>query len=264
MPSAKTGKKKITSITKAKKGDKVNVYFGKEKITLSYDTYTEYRLFVGKEVSESLLASIKKKGNDEELYSYALGLASKFAYSTSDVKKKLEGKSEDQTQIWRIIYRLKDAGLLNDEEFAKQYKEEKEAAYYGSRRIKDDLIIQHGVKEEIVNNLEFEDEKEKAKEVAISLSASYDKYPLKAKKEKVINALMRRGYSQSDAAYAVSLFKEDKEKSKKLLERDAALIINRLKKKYSGYDLKERAYASLYGKGYSSDDINEILRKENL
>lgn len=264
MPSAKTGKKVITSITKAKKGDKVNVYFGKEKITLSLDTYTEYRLFVGKEVNESLLNSIKKKNNDEELYSYALGLASKFAYSTKDVEKKLEKKSDDSTQIWRIIYRIKDVGLLNDEEFAKQYKEEKEAAYYGSRRIKDDLLIQHGIKEEIVNALVFENEKDRAKEITPSLAKVYDKYPLKAKKEKVMNALMRRGYSQSDALYAVSGLKEDKEKSLKLLEKDATLTINKLKKRYSGYDLKERVYASLYAKGYKSDDISDVLRKESL
>lgn len=263
MPSAKTGNKTITAI-KPTKGNKVNVYFGKEKLTLSTDTYTEYRLFVGKEVNSSLLSSIKKKNNDEELYSYALGLASKFAYSTNDVKNKLSKKSTDTTQIWRIIYRIKDVGLLNDEEFAKQYKEEKEAAYYGSIRIKDELLMLHGISREIVDSLEFGEEKEAAKTVAISLQKAYERYPLKAQKEKVANALMRRGYSQSDALYAVSFFKEDKEKVQKSLEKDATLIINKYKRKYSGYDLRERVYGALYAKGYKSDDISDILRKESL
>lgn len=264
MPSAKTGKKTITSISKGKKKGTVNIHLGKEKMVLSYDTYSEYRLYVGMEVSEALLKSIKKKNDDEALYSYALSLASKFAYSTHDVEEKLKMRSDDHTQIWRIIYRLKDAGFLIDEDFALQYKEEKEAAGYGKRRIQDELIHKHGVKREIVDSLPFLDGRERAKELVASYQKSYSSYPLKAQKEKIFAALVRKGFSESEASYAIEGLKEDQAKVKEKLKREAILIIAKMKKKYSGYELREHVYASLLAKGYNSGDIADILKKESL
>ena len=64
--------KRVTSIKENKKKRTFEVSFGLEKLTLSEDTFTDYLLYVGKEISSSLFLRMKKESELEGIYEYAL------------------------------------------------------------------------------------------------------------------------------------------------------------------------------------------------
>jgi SOS response regulatory protein OraA/RecX len=85
--------------------------------------------------------------------------------------------------------------------------------------------------------------------------------PLKAKRQKGSEALVRRGYSQSVASLAVMGYKEDTLQSQKSLTLLAENTLKRYEKKYNGYDLRSKCFAYLLKKGYRSEDIAHALEE---
>ena len=124
--------KRVTSIKENKKKKTFEVSFGLEKLTLSEDVFTDYLLYVGKEIDSSLFLRMKKEAESEGIYQYALSLLSKGSYSTYEIEEKIKKKLPEGMKPYAIIKRLQMNRFLNDEEYAKEYKEEKEEQGYGS------------------------------------------------------------------------------------------------------------------------------------
>lgn len=251
--------KTVTSIKENKKKRTFEVSFGLEKLILSEDTFTDYLLYVGKDVSPSDFYKMKKESELQETYEYALSLLSKGSYSSYEIEEKIKKKLPEGEKPYSILKRLKNNGFLNDEEYAKEYKEEKESQGYGSIRIREDLLKRKRISSDIVDSLIFQNEEKTTTLIAQSLEKRLDTYPLKQKREKAISALLRRGFPMEIALQAVSSFKENKEESKKRLEKDYALLKKRYEDKYSGYAYRQHLFEGLLRRGYSKDDINEIM-----
>lgn len=253
--------KVVTSIKEHKKKRQYEVSFGLEKLTLSEDTFTDFYLYVGKEISSKDFAILKKEMENNDAYMYALNLASKGRYSTYEIKKKLQDKYNLE-KPYQIIERLKKNGFLDDKEFALEYKEEKENQFYGSERIRDDLLHKKMINEEIVNSLSFKNEKENAKKYAIYIEKKFDRFPLKEKKRKAIDSLIRRGYPLEIAMDVTSIYKENTKKSNETFEKDFQNLSKRYKSKYSGYAYREHLFQALYRRGYSNELIREKMEEE--
>ena len=141
----------------------------------------------------------------------------------------------------------------------KEYKEEKEEQGYGSIRIRDDLLKKKRISLDIVDSLSFQNEEEKAKAIALSMEKRLETYPLKQKREKAISSLLRRGFPMETCLEAVSSFQENKEESRKRLERDYSLLRKRYEKKYSGYAYRQHLSEGLLRRGYNKEDIQGIM-----
>lgn len=255
--------KRVTSIKENKKKKTFEVSFGLEKLTLSEDTFTDYLLYVGKEISSSLFLRMKKESELEGIYEYALSLLSKGSYSSYEIEEKIKKKLPEGETPYPILKRLRMNQLLNDEEYAKEYKEEKEEQGYGSIRIRDDLLKKKRISLDIVDSLSFQNEEEKAKAIALSMEKRLETYPLKQKREKAISSLLRRGFPMEICLEAVSSFRENKEESRKRLERDYSLLRKRYEKKYSGYAYRQHLFEGLLRRGYNKEDIQGIM-EENI
>ncbi|HBE98851.1 MAG TPA: hypothetical protein DDW18_02270, partial [Firmicutes bacterium] len=57
--------KRVTSIKENKKKKTFEVSFGLEKLTLSEDVFTDYLLYVGKEIDSSIFLRMKKEAESE-------------------------------------------------------------------------------------------------------------------------------------------------------------------------------------------------------
>lgn len=253
--------KVVTSIKKHKKKRQYEVSFGLEKFLLSEDTFTDFYLYVGKEISPKDFIALKNEANNNDAYAYTLNLLSKGRYSTYEIKKKLQDKYNLE-KPYQIIERLKKNGLLDDKEYAIEYKEEKESQLYGSERIKDDLLHKKMVSEEIVNSLSFNKERDNVVKRANYIEKKFDRYPLKEKKRKAVDALIRRGYPASLALEATSSYKENTQKSNDSFEKDFASLSKRYKTKYSGYAYRDYLFQALYRRGYSSELIKEKMEED--
>ena len=251
----------VTSIKENKKKKTFEVSFGLEKILLSEDTFTDYLLYVGKEIPPSDFYKMKKESALEGVYQYSLSLLSKGSYSSYEMEEKIKKKLPEGEKPFSILKRLKNNGFLNDEEYAKEYKEEKEREGYGPIRIRDDLLKKKRISSDIVDSLIFQTEEESAKRIANSLEKRFVSYPLKQKREKAISSLLRRGFPMETCLLAVSSFKENKEESFKRLEKDYFLLKKRYENKYSGYAYRRHVFEGLLRRGYSKDDINQIMEE---
>ena len=253
----------VTSIKENKKKRTFEVSFGLEKLILSEDAFTDYLLYVGKEISSSLFLRMKKESELEGIYEYALSLLSKGSYSSYEIEEKIKKKLPEGETPYPVLKRLWMNHLLNDEEYAKEYKEEKEEQGYGSIRIRDDLLKKKRISLDIVDSLSFQNEEEKAKAIALSMEKRLETYPLKQKREKAISSLLRRGFPMEISLEAVSSFQENKEESRKRLERDYSLLRKRYEKKYSGYAYRQHLFEGLLRRGYNKEDIQGIM-EENI
>ncbi len=251
--------KTVTSIKENTKKKTFEVSFGLEKFSLSIDSFTDHYLYVGKEINEKEFLEIKRSAENEKIYKYALKLAISGSYSTYEVKEKLKKKISDPLSI---ISKLKDRGLLNDEEYALEYKEEKEKQLYGENRIKDDLLHKKMISPEIVANLEFLNEEENAKKLLQIYEKRLCSLPIQEKKRKAMDILLRKGYSSNAALTLLSSLKEDKEKSQLRLRKEFEQLKKRYQNKYDGYSLKSHIYQALIRRGYNQESIKEVMEDE--
>ena len=254
--------KVVTSIKENKKKHTYVVSFGLESFILSEDVYTDFYLYVGKELSAKEFGLLKSESKLDKAYTYAINLCGTGRYSSYEVKKKIDDKFHLENS-YVVISRLKKNGFLNDEEFAKEYKEEKENQLYGSLRIIDDLIHKKMVDEKIAYSLQFENEDENAEKYAAMIEKKYERLPLESKKMKGMNALLRRGFSIPVAIVALLNYKEDKGKSIASFNRDYTNLSKRYKNKYSGLAYKKHLTDALLRRGYSIDLIREKIGEEN-
>ena len=260
-PSRKTGNRhKITAIKENKKGQMV-VSFGAEKLLLSPNAFTEMPLYVGKELSGEEYHSLVLFLKSDTLRKYVLSLVNRGSYSAHDVREKLRKKTTEEDTIRRLIFSLKQQGLINDAEFARDYQAQKEAQLYGRNRIIQELKFKHGIRDEIVDSLSFKHEEEHAEKLAGIWEKKYARLPLKSKKEKAALALVRRGYDEVVSREAVQGYRQAKDVGDKNLKLLCEKTLKKYGAKYNGYQLRSKTFAYLMGKGYGSEEIEKVLEE---
>ncbi|MBP5091213.1 MAG: RecX family transcriptional regulator [Bacilli bacterium] len=263
MPSARAGKtvKKI-----AWKGKRATLLIDDDEVTLSENAFSEFRLYVGKELSSSEFRKLKDYAALDDLYSYGLKLLSARSYTSYEIRGKLMKRSAEIEDIRKVIFRLKKNGLLDDEAYAKGYLEDAyELKGYGEKRIRFELE-RKGIPPEVVASLPFSYEKElmSAKKISRQLEKRYASVPNQAKRDKIMNALLARGYSNSLAREASGDIEENEEAMEaSLLEKDYNKSKARYGRKYQGYELKQKLMAYLLGKGYRYEDIKHMEEDED-
>lgn len=247
-------------ITPAKKGGFL-IVTETGKFSISSEAYTEMPLYEGKELSVLEKRNLLHLSGLSAPLHYAEGLLTKREYSVSELKKKVLLKFPEFSDINELVYSLKQACLLDDERFAKDYAEAKDSVGYGEKRIKEDLLYKKGVSPEIVDHLEFPHEERKAFALVAALSKRYSSLPLRKAQEKAYILLLNKGYEEPIASKASSKIEVDSKLGEERLRKEASLINKRLERKYNGYDLNSHLYASLMRKGYSSSDISTVIKE---
>lgn len=236
------------------------------KLKLSHSSYTEFRLYEGKELSEEELSSLLSSEKEGEFYDYALRLLGKENYTVSSLRNKLLGKGADEKQTSSIIARLENEDLLNDERYARIYVED--IAFLrliGKNKVLAELKYK-GIKGDILLSLAFPEEKEleKAVSAASILNKKYAKAANGAKKDKAIRSLIARGFSYEIAYKAIedTLTPNDEETEKNGLLRDFELAYARYSRKYEGKKNYEAILKYLLRKGYGYEDIIALINEK--
>ena len=245
--------------------NKVTVTFdNKKKIELSKDSFTNYYLYEGKEVSTKELNKIETDSSNNELMSYALKLRSKKLYSEYKMREKLYEKGGNKKSVDQVIKTLKNHDLIDDEAFIQDYIEYYNSLNYGENKIKEKLKDK-GIFEERISKIKFpiSVEKKKANNIFASLIKKYDKYNESQKKQHVYNAYLTAGFSRDIAKEMVEHIKSSspKEENDKL-KKDFDKTYLRLSKKYQKKELRNKIIQSLLQKGYKMNDILKIVEKK--
>jgi regulatory protein len=150
------------------------------------------------------------------LYRHALDHAVKYltvrARSRKEVEMRLRlhGYLEDTVNM--VLYKLEKTGLLNDSSFAQQWTQARSEKGLGKRNIARDLI-QKGISRETTQmTLEDLDEAQqllKAKELVEKWLPRYQNEESWKTTQKLMQALVRKGYDWETAKAAVGLLNEE-------------------------------------------------------
>lgn len=250
----------ITKIKICKK--KVNISFSNgDKLAISHNVYPKFYLYVGKVISDKELKEIKEAENGSTLLTYAYSLVSKKFYSEWALREKLYAKEADKKNVDYIIKTLKANNLINDSMLANDLKNYYDEKGYGKNKIIHNLEDKGIFKTEIEKlNFPYKNEIKKAKSHIERLEKKYEKYSYQAKKNKIISALVNLGFDVETAIEASGDMKKiDNKNENKKLKEDMKKIHARLKKKYEGYELKQKLVQALMGKGYRYKDISKEI-----
>ena len=264
MPSVNTGKK-ITSI-KYRKEVVVVKFSDQSKLEIPHDIYTSYYLYENKVLSEDKIEEITLKINTYKLLKYARNLLIKHAYTEKKIREKLYLKEASKAEVDEVIKQLKSAHLIDDKSYVEEYVNIAHKQGLGKNKIIAKLK-EKGIFNENLRDLYFSDDEElkRAKTWIKKLEKRYMKYPYNARKEHIISALVNQGFDIDIASEATNeMSKIDEKYEYELLKIDFKKVYEKYSKKYEGYDLRNKIYASLISKGYMSRDISKILEVNRL
>jgi regulatory protein len=131
---------KITALkVQARNKNRVNVYLDGE-FAFGLVKIEAVRLRLGQELSGADVERLKQADTAETAYEQALKFISYRPRSESEVRQHLKKKELSDSEIENVLARLRNAGLVNDEAFAKYWVETR-AAFRpkGKRALKAEL-----------------------------------------------------------------------------------------------------------------------------
>jgi regulatory protein len=191
----------ITKIEKQKKArNRWNIHIdGAFFCGLYADTILKYGLHVNEEHTEKKLHEIKEY--DEYIYGkeIALNYLSYRIRTVSELKKKLKEKKISSKTSGKILSYLEDAGLVNDEEFARLMIEEKIKLKPVGIRVLKQKLFEKGVPKQVGEKVLSEvfenvDEKELAMVNFKKLMPKLRGKDINEQKRKVYEFLTRKGF----------------------------------------------------------------------
>jgi regulatory protein len=189
--------RKITAITVQKKNpNRVNISldgefaFGLSRIVAAW-------LRIGQEMSDEKIAALQTEDAREVAYGKALRFLGYRPRSVQEVRENLQKHEIPENVIEEVVKRLQDTNLLNDQQFAQAWVENRNTFRPRSRRALAMELRQKGLDDEIVQNTLDEN----VDESALALEAAR-KYVRKVKhlewpdfRQKLGGFLGRRGFS---------------------------------------------------------------------
>lgn len=249
-----------TIVRKIEKKKGLYVIHGDDfEVLLSPTFYAEELLYVNKALSHNDCIRLGHLSRLSEPYEYSHRLLSRGAYSAHMMREKISVKFPTCDDINEIIYRLKEEGLINDEDYALAYKESKEAQLYGPNRILDELRFNKGINPEILKGLKFKSEDESLERLFNIADLRYKDLPYRRKVMKLEKYFIDRGFSKEKAKEYAKKASVNKKEQAKRFKMDLDKAKRLYSKKYEGYELKQRIIRSLLSKGYTMSDIEEAL-----
>lgn len=202
----------ITALQVQKKNpQRVNVFingefsFGLARIVAAW-------LKIGQVLSEEKIAELKNHDQKEQALQRALNLISYRPRSEAEVRNNLKKYQISEETTTEVIARLRETGILNDQQFAETWIENRAAFRPRSKLALRLELKQKGIDEEIVEEtLASVNDEEQAYEAGQKKAHQFRTLEEQAFKRKLLGFLARRGFSYEIASPVVKkLWEENK------------------------------------------------------
>ena len=241
---------------------------GKYKITLDNNTtislYEDViinnNLLLTKTIEEDELDDLLRQNNDIYVYSISLNYISVRQRSVKEISEYLNRKDISKNLIDETIDKLIKKGYLNDFDFAKAYINDKLLlTNKGPHKIKNELV-KYGISNEIIDEVIEDIDNDMIKEKLSNLMEKQIKLKKGSSngvKTKLVNYFINLGYDRKMILDELSNYKLKSDLTK--LKKEYDKLYSKYKDKYSDSELSYIINNKLLSKGYTMDDINEII-----
>ncbi len=235
------------------------------KLNLYDDTIINFNLLVNKKLDQKKLEEILIYNSKQEAYYKALKYINIKLRTKKEIEKYLIKYNFEEKTILETITRLEKEKYLDDLIYIKAYLNDQiNLTTKGPNLIKKEFL-KLGFKEEqfqkYITEIDQEIWQEKIKKVIAKKIKSNHNLSKKMLEEKLKKALLNLGYSFN--LILDELNKIDFAEDLAILEKEFNKELHKLKKKYQGYELKNKIKSNLYRKGFNLSNIDKFLANIN-
>ncbi|MFB5088504.1 recombination regulator RecX [Psychrobacillus sp. PGGUH221] len=262
----------ITKIGRQKNNkERYNLYLD-EKYAFSVDeaVLIKYQLTKGKVIEAFTIDEIVFDDEVRKAYNKAINFLSYRMRSEHEVKKKLLTSDFGEAVVLEAIRKLYEHGFLNDESFTKALvATQKKNSKKGPSAIRQELKkkgIEKDLQEEVLATYTEDEQLKIARTLTEKIiNQNSDKTPRQIK-QKVQEALQRKGYNFSIISQAIESFELEKEQEEweDIISTQGDKVWRKYVSKYTGYDLRNRVKQALYLKGFPGEQIDLFIEKKEL
>ncbi len=196
---------KITAIKAQKKNpNRVNIYLDGE-YAFSLARIVAAWLQIGQVIDGQKIEALKKQDGEEKAFQRALSMAGYRPRSEQEVRKKLEVHGYSVELIERVLTRLRQAEVLNDERFAREWVENRSVFRPRSRRMMAAELQYKGIPEEVIRKIvgEGEEDEKLAYDAARKRVHRLENLRWEEFRKKMSDYLGRRGFTYGTISIVV-------------------------------------------------------------
>ncbi len=209
---------RVTDIKEAIHTDRLNIYINdKFFCSLDISQVVDFKLKIGRELSEEELADLKHASEFSKFYSLALEYVFLRPHSTKEIRDYLNKKTLDrrvriknrktgeyQSKVKKgydkslvplVLKRLDERGYLDDERFAKLWVENRNVAKGSSIKKLRNELLQKGVSTAIIDKVLQDSDRSDEDELKKVIAKKRNRYQ---DQQKFIQYLLRQGFNYSD------------------------------------------------------------------
>ena len=245
------------------KDNKYKVIIDGESIVTYDNVILENELLYKKSIDNNLYKKILLDTSYYDIYNKTVKYILKRRRSEKEIRKYLNKFDINNNDVESIIVKLKDIRLIDDREYCKAYINDKlYLSKEGINKIKEDLIgedISIEIIEEELNNIEEYLFNERLEKLIIKKINSNKKYSNSYLKQKILSEMFNLGY---DKEIILNILESNLNSDDNILEQEFNKVYDKLKVKYSGYELENKVKQKLIQKGFSVGDINRLLQEK--
>ena len=123
---------------------------GREFAVVNVDAITETKTKIGVVIDDARAAQLREAGEVVATYDRALNLLAFRARSSRELSRRLKEKGASAECIEQVITKLRDAGLVDDADFARQVARSKVSGGASKRRVQQELF-KRGVERDVAD-----------------------------------------------------------------------------------------------------------------
>ncbi len=194
----------VTALAPAR-GGRIAVHAdGKPLCVLSADAVARASLSVGATLTPARLAALRRQESLEDALAAALRLLAVRPRSEAEIRQRLLARRMPADAVSGAIAHLKQRGLLDDEAFARWWRESREASRPQSGRLTERELRRKGVGSETASNAVAEsDDAEAAYAAALKRARALAGLDRETYRRRLFAHLLRRGFSRGVALAAM-------------------------------------------------------------
>ncbi|MFD1739685.1 recombination regulator RecX [Bacillus salitolerans] len=265
----------ITKIlTQQKNKERYNIYIDdgtgeKYAFSVHQDVLIAEQLQKGKEIDEFDIEEIAFMDDVTKAFQKAIVFLSYRMRSTKEIMQHLKEKEIDEPVIQETIQKLKHHQYIDDQGFAEAYAVTNARVSLKGPIVLRDELIQKGISSEVIEHalskIPYEDQIRYASKVAEKSYNKSTKLSEKMQKQKVTEALVRKGYGKEIINVVIEAMAPEKDEE---LEWEAICRAgSKAYKRYSKFDsytFTQKMKQHLYQKGFPVELIEQYLESDEL
>lgn len=259
----------ITKITPQKRAGRFNLFLDEKfAFGISESTLVKFRLTKGMVLDELALKDVLAAQQQAEANSTALNYLSGQQRTRHEVAEKLKTAEIPADVIQHTLTYLADLHYLDDDQYAQSFINDALALGDKGPGVVSQKLIQRGVSDQVIQASLGEVDPDHwlpaARRAAKKSANQSTREPFCKRQQKIRLALIKKGFSGdvADAMLTELDLQPDEDGEHERLMQDAEKQW-RLKRKYVGYDRRNRVKMALFRKGYELDAIDAVLAEFN-